>query len=79
MSGSYDECVGADDTMDSFWEVQTHRHVCSDELSTKPLPSLCLVLIWLLKPNRVTTETNENDFTVTKFLQESLRSCSNAV
>lgn len=23
MSGSYDESAGADDTMDSFWEVRT--------------------------------------------------------
>uniref|UniRef100_A0A3Q3EWL7 Protein kinase C and casein kinase substrate in neurons 1a n=1 Tax=Labrus bergylta TaxID=56723 RepID=A0A3Q3EWL7_9LABR len=25
MSGSYDECVGADDTMDSFWEVGNYK------------------------------------------------------
>lgn len=34
MSGSYDESVGADDIMDSFWEVKTHRHVHSDGFLT---------------------------------------------
>ena len=63
MSGSYDECAGADDTMDSFWEVRSHRHVCSDGFSTSnpsPYPP----------QDRVTTETMKIRFVFAVFVSE---------
>lgn len=63
MSGSYDECAGADDTMDSFWEVRSHRHVCSDGFLTSN-PSL------YPPQDRVTTETMKFNFVFAIFVSE---------
>ena len=86
MSGSYDECAGADDTMDSFWEVQNRRPSALIQHATLPPPKkspearVSLVLIRLLEPSRVPTETMKMRLVSLSFYRKiNARSCRDAV
>lgn len=73
MSGSYDECAGADDTMDSFWEVQTTLPCLVwwvFNLQPKPLPSSVSCIDVASKAQQSPHRNYDNEISVTKFLQK---------
>lgn len=71
MSGSYDESAGADDTMDSFWEVQTHQHIMS-VLMDAPSSPLLFSHIDLASEAKQSHCKHKNEFSDTEFLQKKI-------